>query len=144
MGIATHLGVLLDRPTLGCAKSILTGHAEEPGPNPGDRSPLLAPDGELLGLCRQNPAGRQPVYVSAGHRMRHETAVELVLRCARGYRLPRAHAPGGQARGNRNGVRGVAGGSKTPAGESDVLQLPPRATVMHPQASGRGAFMRNG
>ena len=88
MGIATHLGVLLDRPTLGCAKSILTGHAEEPGPNPGDRSPLLAPDGELLGYAVRTRRGVKPVYVSAGHRMRHETAVELVLRCARGYRLP--------------------------------------------------------
>ncbi len=88
VGISTHLGVLLGRTTLGCAKSILTGHAEEPGPNPGDRSPLLAPDGELLGYAVRTRRGVKPVYVSAGHRMRHETAVELVLRCARGYRLP--------------------------------------------------------
>ena len=88
MGIATHLGVLLDRPTLGCAKSILTGHAEEPGPNPGDRSPLTASDGELLGYALRTRRGVKPVYVSAGHRISHETAVDFVLRCARGHRLP--------------------------------------------------------
>lgn len=88
MGIASHLGVLLDHPTVGCAKSILTGRAEEPDPDPGDRSPLLASDGELLGYALRTKRGVKPVYVSAGHRVSHQTAVDLVLRCTRGYRLP--------------------------------------------------------
>jgi len=88
LGIASHLGVLLDRPSIGCAKGVLTGHYSDPGPNPGDRSPLLAPDGELLGYALRTKARTRPVFVSPGHRVSPKAAVELVMACARGYRLP--------------------------------------------------------
>jgi deoxyribonuclease V len=88
MGIASHLGVRLDHPSIGCAKSILTGRAEEPGPNPGDHTPLLAADGELLGYALRTKARCKPVYISGGHRVSHETAVRIVMACVRGYRLP--------------------------------------------------------
>lgn len=88
IGIASHMGVLLDRPSVGCAKCILYGHAEPPGEHPGDRSPLLAPDGELLGYALRTKARTQPVYVSPGHRVSPDSAVALVLQCVRGYRLP--------------------------------------------------------
>lgn len=88
MGIASHLGVLLDWPSIGCAKSVLTGHFDEPGPNPGDRSPLLAKEGELLGYALRTKARTKPVFVSTGHRVSPGKAVEIVMACARGYRLP--------------------------------------------------------
>ena len=88
LGIASHLGVRLDRPAIGCAKSRLFGHAAEPGPLPGDHSPLCAPDGELLGYALRTKARCRPVFVSPGHRVSAATAVRLVLQCTRGYRLP--------------------------------------------------------
>lgn len=86
-GIACHLGVLLDTPAIGCAKSVLTGRAAEPGPAPGDWTPLVA-DGEVVGAALRTRPNAQPVYVSIGHRVSLETAIRLVLQCTRGYRLP--------------------------------------------------------
>ena len=86
-GIACHLGVLLDLPTIGCAKSILVGRADEPGPRPGDWTPLVD-RGETIGAALRTRAGVKPIFVSIGHRVSLETAIELVLRCGRGYRLP--------------------------------------------------------
>lgn len=86
-GIACHLGVLLDRPTIGCAKSILCGHAAEPGPNPGDWTPLVHRD-EVIGAVVRTRANVKPVYVSVGHRISLETAVRIITTCLRGYRLP--------------------------------------------------------
>ncbi|MBI3912542.1 MAG: endonuclease V [Armatimonadetes bacterium] len=87
-GIASHLGVLLDRPTIGVAKSRLTGKQTEPGPAFGDRTPLLAENGEVIGMVVRTRPGARPVYVSVGQRITLPTAVEVVLRCCRGYRLP--------------------------------------------------------
>jgi deoxyribonuclease V len=87
MGLATHMGVLLDWPSIGCAKSRLTGEHEEPGNQVGDWTPLL--DGkEVIGAVVRSRAGVKPLYVSIGHRVDLATAVRLVLGCTRGYRLP--------------------------------------------------------
>lgn len=86
-GIAAHLGVLLDCPTIGCAKSLLTGRPAPVGPVPGDRQPLLD-QGELIGYALRSRAGTRPIYVSVGHRIGLEAAVDWTLRCLRGYRLP--------------------------------------------------------
>ncbi|HZO26618.1 MAG TPA: deoxyribonuclease V [Chloroflexota bacterium] len=86
-GIACHLGLLLDLPTVGCAKSILTGHAEEPGPNPGDWTPLVN-RGETIGAALRTRPKTKPIYVSIGHRISLASAIELVSQCGRGYRLP--------------------------------------------------------
>jgi deoxyribonuclease V len=86
-GIACHLGVLLDLPTVGCAKSILVGRAAEPGPDPGDWTPLID-RGETVGAALRTRPKTTPIYVSVGHRISLESAVALVMRCARGYRLP--------------------------------------------------------
>ncbi len=86
-GIACHIGLLLDLPTICCAKSILVGHAEEPGPNPGDWTPLVH-RGETIGTALRTRPKTKPIYVSIGHRVSLETAVSLVQRCSRGYRLP--------------------------------------------------------
>ncbi len=87
-GIAAHVGVLLDRPTIGIGKTRLFGHAAEPGSQPGDREPLLSPEGECLGAVLRTRAGSRPLYVSPGHRVAPESAAELVWRCVRGHRLP--------------------------------------------------------
>lgn len=87
MGIACHLGVLLDWPTIGCAKSILCGHAEEPQDEIGAWTPLID-RGEQVGAALRTRIGTQPVYVSVGHRVSLERAIDLVLACCKGFRLP--------------------------------------------------------
>ncbi|MCC6178572.1 MAG: deoxyribonuclease V [Chloroflexi bacterium] len=86
-GIACHLGLLLDLPTIGCAKSILVGHAEEPGPAPGDWSPLIDRD-EVVGAALRTRPKSKPIYVTIGHRVSLESAIALVLQCGRGHRIP--------------------------------------------------------
>jgi deoxyribonuclease V len=112
-GVACHLGLLLDLPTIGCAKSRLVGEfgplAEEAGSRTelrGQTETRVAParlgDGpEVLGLVLRTRAGVTPVYVSVGHRIGLSEAAEWTLRLCRGYRLPEparlAHqAAGGQ------------------------------------------------
>lgn len=86
-GVATHLGLELDRPAIGCAKSLLVGEHREPGPRRG-ASTRLVHDGETIGRAVRTRAGVRPVYVSIGHRIDLDTAVRIVLRACRGYRLP--------------------------------------------------------
>ncbi len=87
IGLAAHLGVLLDRPSIGCAKSKLTGSYREPGDRVGDWTPLQ--DGEeTIGAVLRTRAGVKPVFVSIGHRVDLPTAVAMVLRCTTRYRLP--------------------------------------------------------
>jgi deoxyribonuclease V len=104
-GIAAHLGVLLDLPSIGCAKSRLIGEHAEPGPGRGAWAPLTD-GGETIGAALRTREGVKPVYVSIGHRVDLETALDLVMRCARGYRLPeptrQAHRAAGEiAEGGR-------------------------------------------
>jgi deoxyribonuclease V len=86
-GLASHLGVLLDIPTIGCAKSRLIGEHDEPGPLRGDRVPLR--DGrEVVGTVLRTRDRVRPLFISAGHRVTRRDAEALVLRCGAGYRLP--------------------------------------------------------
>jgi deoxyribonuclease V len=86
-GLACHLGVLLDRPTLGCAKSRLVGEHREPGPRRGAHT-QLRDGGEVIGEVVRTRSGVKPVFVSVGHRISLETARRTVLRLAPRYRLP--------------------------------------------------------
>ncbi|WP_448592768.1 deoxyribonuclease V [Thermoflexus hugenholtzii] len=87
MGIATHLGVYLDLPSIGCAKSKLWGRYEMPPDEPGAWSPLW--DGEeMIGAVLRTQAGASPVFVSIGHRISLENAIATVMACVRGHRLP--------------------------------------------------------
>jgi deoxyribonuclease V len=87
LGLASHLGVYLDRPSVGCAKSRLVGHHDVPLNQRGAWVPLL--DGrETVGAVVRTREGVSPVYVSIGHRTDLPTAIELVLRCCTQYRLP--------------------------------------------------------
>ena len=88
LGIAAHLGVLLDRPTIGVAKSRLFGRGEEPGLDPGDREPLLAPDGRQIGVLLRTRPRSKPLWVSPGQYVTPDRAAEIVLACTRGHRLP--------------------------------------------------------
>jgi deoxyribonuclease V len=93
-GIACHLGLLLDLPTVGCAKSILTGRHGPVGETPGDWASLVD-RGETVGAALRTRAGVSPVYVSVGHRCDLPSAIALVRRCAGPTRVPettrRAH-----------------------------------------------------
>ncbi|MGC8669347.1 MAG: deoxyribonuclease V [Chthonomonadales bacterium] len=86
-GLACHLGVLWDVPSVGCAKSVLVGDYAAPGPNPGDWSPLTL-RGIVVGAALRTRRGVAPVFVSPGHRINLEGAIEVVLRCISGARLP--------------------------------------------------------
>lgn len=85
-GLAAHLGVLTDLPSVGVAKKSYGTHAE-PGPGRGDRSPVTA-DGEVVGVALRTQPGVKPVFVSVGHRFTLDSACALVLRLAPRYRLP--------------------------------------------------------
>jgi deoxyribonuclease V len=86
-GIACHLGVLLDRPTLGCAKSILVGRHGALSDAPGSTTELVVGE-EVIGIVVRTRKDVKPVYISIGHRIDLPSAVNLVLACTRGYRLP--------------------------------------------------------
>jgi deoxyribonuclease V len=94
LGIASHAGLILNRPTLGCAKSVLVGKFEEPPAERGSWSPMTD-KGETVGAALRTKNKVQPVYVSPGHMMDLESAINLALRCDGGYRVPeptrRAH-----------------------------------------------------
>jgi deoxyribonuclease V len=100
LGIACHLGLLLDLPAIGCAKSRLCGQHVQPGEAAGSRAPLLDGD-EVIGSVLRTRDGTAPVYVSVGHRVGLEEAVEWVLRCCRGHRLPEPSRAAHMAAGGR-------------------------------------------
>lgn len=87
-GIACHLGLLLDRPAIGCAKSILVGSHAEPSARTGSWTPLL--DGEeILGAALRTRKNVRPIYVTQGHRISLSRAIEFVTAVLDGYRIPR-------------------------------------------------------
>lgn len=96
MGIACHAGLLFNLPTVGCAKSLLTGRFDMPGPERGAQSPIIS-RGDTIGMALRTRANVSPVYVSPGHLMDLSTAVQLILQLTPEgrYRLPettrRAH-----------------------------------------------------
>jgi deoxyribonuclease V len=87
MGIASHLGILLHLPSIGCAKSRLFGKEAEPGPERGSFVPLRERE-KTVGMIVRTRAGVKPVYVSPGHKMDMESSVKMVLSLCRGYRIP--------------------------------------------------------
>lgn len=86
-GLACHVGLLVGRPTLGCAKSRLCGTHREPARRRGSRVSLRLDD-DVLGTVLRTRDGVKPVYVSIGHRIDLKTAERIVLECGIGYRLP--------------------------------------------------------
>lgn len=88
MGIAAHLGLWLDRPTIGCGKTHFVGDYSEPAIEKGSYSQLTY-KGETLGVVLRTRTNVKPVYISVGHRADLITSVQLTLACTPKYRLPR-------------------------------------------------------
>ena len=86
-GIACHVGILCNLPTIGCAKSRLTGEHGTPGAKRGARAALIDA-GQVIGTVLRTREGVRPVFVSIGHRMDLPTAERIVLDCSQGFRLP--------------------------------------------------------
>jgi deoxyribonuclease V len=85
LGLASHLGVLLNKPAIGCAKSKLVGSYVEPGPQQGDASPLTY-RGRQVGTVLRPVSGRKALlFISPGHRVSVTTATEIVRACCRGH-----------------------------------------------------------
>jgi deoxyribonuclease V len=122
MGLATHLGIVLDLPTIGCAKSILLGKHEPVGKEKGEWTPMM--DGEeRIGAVLRTRAGVKPMYVSQGHRVSLQTALRLTLSVCDGPRIPRptrdadryvseVKAEGKGDKGNKRGEQGTGDRSK--------------------------------
>jgi deoxyribonuclease V len=87
IGLASHLGLFLDMPTIGCAKSRLCGRHETPGVEPGNYTDLIDRD-EIIGAVLRTKAGTKPVYISVGNKIDLAAAVHWTLECCKGYRLP--------------------------------------------------------
>ena len=86
-GLASHLGLILDKPTIGCAKSRLCGRYEEPEQEQGAYT-YLTDKGEVIGAVVRTRTNVRVVYVSIGHRISLDSARTWTLACCRGYRLP--------------------------------------------------------
>ncbi|UCH42187.1 MAG: deoxyribonuclease V [Dehalococcoidales bacterium] len=86
-GLASHLGLFLDTPTIGCAKSLLCGSHVAPGDEAGNYEGITD-SGEIIGVVLRTKRRIKPVYVSIGHKVDLATAIHWVLSCCRGYRLP--------------------------------------------------------
>jgi len=87
MGLASHLGLFLEIPSVGCAKSRLCGQHRESGSEPGSYADLID-NGEVIGAVLRTRGGVKPVYISIGHKIDLTAAIHWVLACCRGYRLP--------------------------------------------------------
>ena len=104
MGIASHVGVILDKPSIGCAKSLLCGQCGLVGPAAGDHAEIVD-RGEVVGAAVRTRAGTQPIYVSIGHRVDLPGAIFFALRCCGSYRIPEP----------TRWAHRVAGGAKLPS-----------------------------
>jgi deoxyribonuclease V len=120
-GLACHLGVLLDRPCIGCAKSRLIGSYREPGRRRGCWSALRDISGgrrETIGAVLRTADGVRPIFVSQGHRVSLRKAIRLVLAVCDGRRIPRPtrdadHLAGAAKRGQIPGYDARKGNGAT-------------------------------
>lgn len=86
-GIACHLGLIFDLPTVGCAKSVLVGRYKEPAPNRGSFEPLVD-KGEEVGVALRTKDNVSPVFVSPGNKIDLQKSMEVVLQSCTKYRVP--------------------------------------------------------
>jgi deoxyribonuclease V len=105
LGIAAHLGIILDKPSIGCAKTVLVGHFKEPALEKGSVSPLLD-EKEEIGKALRTKDGVAPLFISIGHKVDLTSACQLILRCTPSYRSPEplrwAHILANKARSSQN------------------------------------------
>ncbi len=86
-GLACHLGLITGIPTIGCAKSLLVGTCEKPGPERGSMTPMTFEE-NIVGYALRSRKGSKPLYISPGHLLDPEEAVKGIQMCLKGYRLP--------------------------------------------------------
>ena len=113
VGIASHMGLWLERPTIGVAKSRLYGLHAEVGPKHCDRAELVDKNGSVIGAVVRTREKTKPLYLSPGHLMDVEHAVEFVMACCTGYRLPEP----------TRWAHKVAGGEKLPGEHTEQPTL---------------------
>ena len=101
LGMASHLGIILGLPSIGCAKSHLFGRYEEPGRKRRDRSPVRNRSGRVIGSVLRTRTGIRPVYVSTGHMIDLRTAIRFILACSPKYRIPVPQRMAHNAAGSR-------------------------------------------
>ncbi len=120
LGIASHLGVLINKPTIGVAKSRLLGTHEELPLEKGAWVPLMD-RGERIGAVIRSRTGTKPLFVSAGHRISLETAVDYVLQCTPKYRLPETTRLADRLASNRGPMPSVGTSAKENAGQMNLF-----------------------
>ena len=113
LGIASHMGLWLERSTIGVAKSRLYGNHAEVGPRRGDHAALIDRNGNAIGTVLRTKERTNPLYISPGHLMDVPHATEFVLACIAGYRLPEP----------TRWAHKVAGGGKLPGTQADQPTL---------------------
>ncbi|MGM0914806.1 MAG: deoxyribonuclease V [Pseudomonadota bacterium] len=107
LGVASHLGLWLDLPTIGVAKSRLCGRHGEPGPARGDWTPLVdGPEDEVIGAVLRSRVGVKPLFVSPGHRVALPTALAWVVACLGRTKLPEPTRLADRLASRRGGERG--------------------------------------
>jgi deoxyribonuclease V len=87
LGIASHIGVWIDKPSIGCAKKKLVGDYDPPGDRRGYQS-VLVYKGQVVGSVVRTKSGTKPVFVSIGHRVNLPESIALILSCCTKYRIP--------------------------------------------------------
>ena len=87
-GIACHIGLWLDKPTIGCAKSRLFGKYRQPPLNKGNWTPLTGHHDQVIGVVVRTKDKTNPIFVSVGHKIDLPSAIRYVLACSKGYRIP--------------------------------------------------------
>ena len=87
-GIACHIGVIINRPTIGCAKSLLTGSYKEPALSHGAMSYLYNKTDQIIGAVVRTRDRTKPVFISIGHQIDLTEAIQLTIACGKGYRIP--------------------------------------------------------
>ena len=88
MGIAAHLGILLDKPTVGCAKSYLYGEFRLPANSKGAFEYVRDKNKEIIGACLRTRTDVKPVFVSIGNKISLSKAIDIILQCVTRYRIP--------------------------------------------------------
>jgi deoxyribonuclease V len=87
LGIASHMGLLIDRPSIGCAKTILVGRFQNLGEEAGSTAPLIDRE-EQVGVALRTKRKVKPVYISIGNRIDIVSSISIVIRTLKGYRIP--------------------------------------------------------
>ena len=99
-GLASHLGLLLDTPTIGCAKSLLCGSHGVVGVEPESYAEITD-NGEVIGVALRTRLGVKPMYISIGHKVDLQAAIDWVMKCCRGLRMPEPTRLAHQAAGGK-------------------------------------------